>query len=55
MDVMYKGRRYQAGDSHKLEIVLHHRANLKEVRAIFEHTRQERGSANGAGLSPPDL
>jgi len=31
------GRRYKAGDTVKLEIVLHHRANLKEVRAIFTH------------------
>ena len=37
MERARKGRRYQAGDSVKLEIVLHHRANLKEVRAIFEH------------------
>ena len=28
---------YKAGDTVKLEIVLHHRANLKEVRVIFEH------------------
>ena len=41
MDVKHKGRRYQAGDPLKLEIVLHHRANLKEVRAIFEHTRDK--------------
>ena len=33
-----KGRRYEAGDTVKLEIVLHHRANLQEVRVIFEHT-----------------
>ncbi len=32
------GRRYKAGDTVKLEIVLHHRANLREVRAIFTHT-----------------
>lgn len=41
MDVKHEGRRYQADDSLKLEIVLHHRANLKEVRAIFEHTRDK--------------
>ena len=34
-------RRYEAGDTVKLEIVLHHKANLKEVRAIFEHTRDK--------------
>ena len=37
MDGAQKGRRYEAGDTVKLEIVLHHRANLKEVRAIFTH------------------
>ena len=41
MDGKHKGRRYQAGDSLELEIALHHRANLKEVRAMFEHTRDK--------------
>ncbi len=41
MDEKHKGRRYEAGDTVKLEIVLHHRANLKEVRAIFEHTLEK--------------
>jgi hypothetical protein len=35
------GRRYKAGDTVKLEITLHHRANLKEVRVIFEHTHDK--------------
>jgi hypothetical protein len=35
------GRRYKAGDTVKLEIVLHHRANLREVRAIFTHTHDK--------------
>ena len=35
MDGAHSGRRYEAGDTVKLEIVLHHRANLREVRAIF--------------------
>lgn len=30
---------YEAGDTVKLEIILHHRANLREVRAVFEHTQ----------------
>src|SRR5215213_2888928 len=38
MDETQNGRRYEAGDTVKLEIVLRHRANLREVRAIFEHT-----------------
>ena len=38
MDGAQNGRRYEAGDKVKLEIVLHHRANLKEVRVVFEHT-----------------
>jgi hypothetical protein len=42
MDGAQNGRRYEAGDTVKLEIVLHHRANLKEVRMVFENTRQER-------------
>src|SRR5215211_102423 len=37
MDGLRNERRYKAGDTVKLEIVLHHRANLKEVRAIFTH------------------
>ena len=38
MDGAHNGRRYKAGDTVKLEIVLHHRANLREVRVVFEHT-----------------
>jgi hypothetical protein len=30
-------RRYEAGDTVKLEIVLHHRANFREVRVVFLH------------------
>jgi hypothetical protein len=37
MDGVHNGRHYEAGDTIKLEIVLHHRVNLREVRAIFEH------------------
>ena len=37
MDGAQNGRLYKAGDTVKLEIVLHHRANLKEVRVIFTH------------------
>ena len=37
MDGTENSRRYAAGDTIKLEIVLHHRANLKEVRVIFTH------------------
>jgi hypothetical protein len=37
MDRAHNNRRYEAGDTVNLEIVLHHRANLKEVRAIFVH------------------
>ena len=35
------GRRYEAGDTLKLELVLHHRANLREVRVVFEHTQDK--------------
>jgi hypothetical protein len=38
MDGAHNGRRYEAGDTVKLELVLHHRANLREVRLIFEHS-----------------
>jgi hypothetical protein len=41
MDGTQRNRRYEAGDTIKLEIVLHHRANLKEVRAIFTHTQDK--------------
>jgi hypothetical protein len=37
MDGIHDGRRYEAGGTVKLEIVLHHRANLREVRVIFEN------------------
>ena len=36
-----KGRRYEAGDTVKLAIVLDHRANLGEVRVIFAHLRDK--------------
>jgi hypothetical protein len=41
MDKAHSGRRYEAGDTVKLEIVLHHRANLREVHAIFTHTHDK--------------
>jgi hypothetical protein len=41
MDGAHNGRRYKAGDTVKLEIVLHHRANLREPRGVFEHTRDK--------------
>jgi hypothetical protein len=41
MDGAQDGRRYEAGDTVKLELVLHHRANLREVRLVFEHTRDK--------------
>jgi|SRR5215207_7710891 len=37
MDRAHIDRRYESGDTVKLEIVLHHRANLREVRVIFTH------------------
>ena len=37
MDRAHNDGRYAAGDTIKLEIVLHHRANLREARAIFTH------------------
>ncbi|HET7269695.1 MAG TPA: hypothetical protein VFI90_01290 [Rubrobacter sp.] len=41
MDGAHNGRHYKAGDTVKLEIVLHHRANLREVRVVFEHTHDK--------------
>ena len=41
MDAAQKDRRYAAGDTVKLEIVLHHQANLKEVRAVFTHNQDK--------------
>jgi hypothetical protein len=41
MDGTQDDRRYEAGDTVKLEIVLHHRANLREVRVVFEHTHDK--------------
>lgn len=41
MERAQNNRRYEAGDTVKLEIVLHHRANLREVRVIFEHRRDK--------------
>jgi hypothetical protein len=37
MDGAYNNRPYKAGDTVKLELVLNHRANLREVRVVFEH------------------
>jgi hypothetical protein len=41
MDGAHDNRRYEAGDTVKLELVLHHRANLREVRLVFEHTHDK--------------
>jgi hypothetical protein len=41
MDRAHSTRRYEAGDAVKLEIVLHHRANLREVRVLFENSHDE--------------
>jgi hypothetical protein len=41
MDGAHNNRRYEAGDTVKLELVLHHRANLREVRLVFEHTHDK--------------
>ena len=41
MDGAHNGRRYEAGDTVKLELVLHHRANLREVRLVFEHSHDK--------------
>src|SRR5215208_3511802 len=41
MDGAHNNRHYEAGDTVKLEIVLHHRANLREVRGVFEHTHDK--------------
>jgi hypothetical protein len=41
MDRAQNGRRYAAGDTVKLKIVLYHRANLREIRAIFTHTHDK--------------
>ena len=41
MDGAHNGRRYEAGDTVKLELMLHHRANLREVRLVFEHSHDK--------------
>jgi len=41
MDGAHNNRRYKAGDTVKLELVLHHRANLRQVRLVFEHTHDK--------------
>ena len=41
MDGAHNNRCYKAGDTVELELVLHHRANLREVRVVFEHTRDK--------------
>jgi len=41
MDGAQDGGRYEAGDTVKLELMLHHRANLREVRLVFEHTHDK--------------
>src|SRR5215204_3423955 len=45
MDGAHNGRRYEAGDTVKLELVLHHRANLREVGLVFE-------SSHGRSVAP---
>ena len=41
MDGAHNNQHYETGDTVKLEIVLHYRANLREVRVIFEHTHDK--------------
>jgi len=41
MDGAHNGRRYEAGDTVKLELMLHHRANLRQVRLVFEHSHDK--------------
>jgi hypothetical protein len=41
MDGAHNNRHYKAGDTVTLELVLHHRANLREVRVVFEHTHDK--------------
>jgi len=41
MDGAHNNRCYKAGDTVKLELVLHRRANLREVRLVFEHTHDK--------------
>jgi hypothetical protein len=53
MDGAQKGRRYKAGDTIKLEIVLRHWANLKEVRLIFVHGHDETMTMIGRGEPYP--
>jgi hypothetical protein len=55
MDGAHNNRHYEAGDTVKLEIVLHHRANLREVRVIFEHTHDKSVAPLIARGPVPDL
>ena len=41
MDGAHNGRRYEAGDTIKLELMLHQRANLRGVRLVFEHSHDK--------------
>ena len=46
-------RRYAAGDKVKLKMMLHHRANLKEVGVVFAHRHDETMTIVGRGKPYP--
>jgi hypothetical protein len=52
-DAAHNRRRYTAGDTVKLRIVLDHKANLKEVRSVFSHVSDEHAFVMGRGRPSP--
>jgi len=53
MDEAQNERRYTAGDTVKLKVVLDHRANLREVRVVFAHRYDETMTIVGRGKPYP--
>jgi hypothetical protein len=53
MDEAYDERRYSAGDSFKLKVVLDCKANLREVHVVFAHRYEETMTIVGRGKPYP--
>jgi len=53
MDEAHNERRYSAGDTFKLKVVLDYKANLREVRVVFAHRSDETMTIVGRGKPYP--
>ena len=53
MDEAHNERRYTAGDTVKVKVILDHTANLREVRLVFAHRYEDTMTIVGRGKPCP--